>query len=260
MFRLCRCHYRQYGVARIRPGFREFFLAAGEILFPPACLGCGAGLDGRREVSYCRACLGDISFLRQPCCTVCGIPFEAAAGDSHLCGTCLVHPWHFTRARAAVRYQPPVSEAIKMFKYGGRMHGVKTLAALSQQWLQEQPLPEPDLLLPVPLHVRRLRRRGFNQALVLCRQIFPAWKGKIAASLLERHVWTRPQTGLQGAARRRNVRNSFLVRRPEKVRDKRILLVDDVFTTGATVNECAKTLAANRAAEVTVFTLARALV
>jgi ComF family protein len=260
MFRLCRCHYRQYGVARIRPGVREFLQAAGELLFPPACLACGVGLDGRREVSYCSGCLEAISFLQQPCCTLCGIPFEAAAGDSHLCGTCLVHPWHFSRARAAVRYQPPVSEAIKMFKYGGRMHGVKTLAALSQLWLQKQPLPEPDLLLPVPLHLRRLRRRGFNQALVLCRQIFPSWRREIAATLLERNVWTRPQTGLRGAARQRNVRNSFRVRTPDKVRGKRILLVDDVFTTGATVNECARVLVENGAAEVAVFTLARALV
>jgi len=203
--------------------------------------------------------LQDVRLLQEPFCSKCSKPFEQAAGESHLCGYCLRNGWYFKQVRAAVQYQPPVTEAVKMFKYSGKMHGLATFAALSQQFLQHHPQPQPDLVVPVPLHAKRLRQRGFNQALILCRKIFPAWRGKIDPHVLERHCWTQPQTGLSGPERRRNVKNAFLVPRPEKIKNKKILLVDDVFTTGATVNECARVLAKNQAAGVDVFTFARAI-
>ena len=131
------------------------------------------------------------------------------------------------------------------------------LTALAQQYFQQQPLQQHDLIVPVPLHIKRLRQRGFNQALVLCRKIFPASRDKIGSRVLERHAWTQPQTGLSGPDRRRNVRNEFTLRRPEQIKNKRVLLVDDVFTTGATVNECARLLLKGQASRVDVFTFAR---
>lgn len=230
-----------------------------DILFPAHCLACSTGLRGRRGISYCAECLQDVRLLQEPFCNKCGIPFDQVAGESHLCSYCLNNSWYFKQARAVVRFEPPVAEAIKIFKYKGKMHGLATFAALSQQYFQRQPLPQPDLLIPVPLHAKRLRQRGFNQALLLCRKIFPTWRQKIDPHILERNIWTDPQTGLSGAERRRNVRNAFMVHRPEKIKHKKILLVDDVFTTGATVNECARILVKNQAAEVNVVTFARAL-
>jgi len=259
MFCLCRCHYRQYGIVVIRLGVKELLGAAREILFPLSCLACGTGLQGRPEISYCAACLGDVRFLQEPFCSKCSKPFAQAAGENHLCSFCLTGGWHFRQARAVVYYQPPVTETLKMFKYRGKMHGLATFAALSQKKFQDQPLAQPDLLVPVPLHAKRLRQRGFNQALILCRRIFPAWRGMIDPHVLERNFWTRPQTGLSGAERRRNVKNAFVVRRPANIKNKRILLVDDVFTTGATVNECARVLGKSGAAGVDVFTFARAV-
>jgi ComF family protein len=224
-----------------------------------SCLGCGTGLQEHQEISFCASCLQHIRLLREPLCRQCGKPFDHAAGESHLCGYCLKNSWHFKQARAVVRYQPPVTEAVKMFKYRGSMHGLATFAALSQQYLARQPLAQPDLLVPVPLHIKRLRQRGFNQALILCRRIFPAWRDRIDPHILEKQLSTLPQTGLSGAERRRNVRNAFKLNRPEKIKDKKILLVDDVFTTGATVNECARVLHRSRAAAVDVFTFARAV-
>lgn len=237
----------------------ELWYAFLDTLFPERCLACAAGLKGRQKISYCAICLQDIRLLREPLCTKCGKPFDYAAGQSHLCGYCLTNGWYFNQARAVVRYQPPVTDAVKMFKYKGKMHGLATFAALSQQYFQYQPLAQPDIIVPVPLHAKRLRQRGFNQALVLCRKIFPDCREKIAPDVLERHFRTQPQTGLSGAERRRNVRNAFTVRRPEKIINKKILLVDDVFTTGATVNECARVLQISQAAEVDVFTFARAV-
>jgi ComF family protein len=230
-----------------------------DIIFPERCLGCSEVLRQRRKISYCPACRQDVRLLQEPFCSKCCKPFDGAAGKNHLCGYCLKNTWHFNQVRAAVHYRPAVAEAVKMFKYRGKMHGLSTFAALSRRYLQLQPLSPPDLILPVPLHVKRLRQRGFNQSLLLCRKIFPEYRDRIAPHILERRIWTQPQTGLSGTERRRNVRNAFRVCVPEKIQGKRILLVDDVFTTGATVNECARVLLQNRASGVDVFTFARAL-
>ena len=139
------------------------------------------------------------------------------------------------------------------------MYGLETFAALARQYYLHQSMPEPDLILPVPLHPKRLRARGFNQALVLGRKLFPKNKKRIDPHVLERHQWTVPQTGLKRTERRRNVKNAFRIKNPEKIKNKKILLIDDVFTTGATVNECARILLKNKAADVEVFTFARAV-
>ena len=257
MFGICRCHYRQYGIVVIRLGLKEFVKAARDILFPLPCIGCGAGLPPGREISLCPACRQDVRLLLQPFCTRCGMPFDHAAGENHLCSRCLSGGWHFRQARAVVQYRPPVTAAVKNFKYRGKMHGLATFAALTEQYFERQTLKPPDVVIPVPLHPKRLRQRGFNQALVLCRKLLPDWQHIIDPHVLVRHHWIRPQTGLNGAERRRNVRNAFRVRRAGHIRDKKILLVDDVFTTGATVNECARVLMKNRAAGVDVFTFAR---
>ena len=230
-----------------------------DILFPERCLGCGIGLKGRQVISYCQACQQDIRIIQEPYCTTCGKPFDKSAGESHLCSYCLKNGWHFTRARAVVYYQTPVAEAVKVFKYNGKMYGLETFAALTRQYYLHHPFPEADLILPVPLHPKRLRKRGFNQALVLARKFFPKSKERIDPHVLERHQWTCAQTGLNGGERRRNVKNAFRVRDPEKIKNKKILLVDDVFTTGATVNECARILLKSKAADVEVFTFARAI-
>jgi len=259
MLCLCRCHNHQYGIAIIRFGFKELAFSARDILFPLRCLACGTGLQGRRKISYCEECAQDVRLIHEPFCSVCGRPFDKAAGESHLCGICLGSGWYFARARAVVRYQGPIAEAVRAFKYNGRMHGITTFAALTQEYFLHQPRPQPDLILPVPLHPRRLRMRGFNQALLLGRRLFPQDRDKIDPHILERQNSTLPQTGLSGSERRRNVRNAFRLRQPAKIRNKRILLVDDVFTTGATVNECARILVKNKAADIEVFTFARAV-
>ena len=257
MFCLCRCHYRQYGIAVIRFGFKELVLAARDTLFPQRCLACGAGLHGSRKISYCDTCSQDVRLIHEPFCIICGKPFDNAAGESHRCGHCLKNKWYFKQARAVVCYQAPIADAVKTFKYNGRLDGLATFAALTQLYFQHHPQPQPDIIIPVPLHPMRLRQRGFNQALVLGRRLFRQYRERIDPHVLERQTWVRPQAGLSGRERRANVRNAFMVSIPGKIKNKKILLVDDVFTTGATVNECARVLTKSRAAEVEVFTFAR---
>lgn len=230
-----------------------------DILFPACCLGCGGGLAGRQPLAFCQDCIAQVCLINAPCCTCCGKPFDKAAGASHYCSRCLAKPYHYNQARAVVKYLPPVARAVQDFKYRYRTAGLSTFANLLNIHLQHSPLPEVDVIVPVPLHKKRLQQRGFNQALVLARKFFPQDLKKIAPLALERRAYTQPQTGLNRAARNRNVKNAFAVRQPDSVCNKKVLLVDDVYTTGATVNECARILIRNRALQVNVLTLARAV-
>jgi ComF family protein len=202
--------------------------------------------------------MGGIKFIHSPTCPACGRPFAAEGQPEHLCHACLNAPYHFAKARAVTFYDGSVLEAVHRFKFGKKIIYARTLAGLrTGDGLFN--LDHFDLFVPVPLHVKRLRQRGFNQTLLLLRE----WAGeekkdKIDFTTLVRYRWTEPQTNLKHHERRKNIKGAFAVKRPDKVRGKNILLCDDVFTTGATVNECARVLKEAGAREVSVLTLARA--
>jgi ComF family protein len=162
-------------------------------------------------------------------------------------------------ARAAALYEQggAMRQAILLFKYGGRpslgSHLGRLMAASGGELCDP---PRFDLLIPVPLHPSRERKRGFNQAALLAKEVGGAWGRRVGGRLLRRVRSTDAQSGGR-AAREANVRGAFHVTRPDQVEGRRVLLIDDVFTTGATVNECAETLLAAGATEVAVYTLAR---
>ncbi|MBM4255774.1 MAG: ComF family protein [Deltaproteobacteria bacterium] len=185
-------------------------------------------------------------------------------GPDHLCGPCITTPPPFRRARAWALYQygeaelQPLSAAIQKFKYHRELSIGKTLALLTATaypFSQEQY----DLIIPLPLHLERLRWRGFNQALLLARAVGKVHGVVSNPFLLERSRPTVPQTQLTDKDRHTNVKGAFTVATPDQVKEKQILLVDDVYTSGATVCECAATLISAGAKVVDVFTLARAV-
>lgn len=241
--------------------------ACQDLLFPPTCLGCQAPLPASRLPLFCDPCRQELHWLNSPQCPACGKPWPTEKGVDHLCGGCRQKPPWFQRARAALIYQGPIRQAIQTCKYQGELAGIGSLAALAEQSPALRALsttddnndaePGFDLILPVPLHPQRLRQRGFNQALLLARAFFPRQHRRIRFDLLQRQRFTAPQTGMSGSQRRRNLQGAFTVADPAAVKNRRLLLVDDVFTTGATVNECARVLRAAGAAGVEVFTLAR---
>lgn len=206
----------------------------------------------------CRACFQQVDFFSEPCCWQCGRPYRQAAGGNHLCGTCLKQGRNFERARSVLIYKAPIAGAIQRFKYGGSRAGLATFGALLHHADTARLFDEPDLIIPVPLHSRKLRQRGFNQAVLLARCFFPDRQALIDCQALVREKWTPAQTGLGAEQRRRNIRGAFRVARPEHVAGRRILLIDDVYTTGATVDECSRVLLASGAHMVQVLTLARA--
>jgi len=199
--------------------------------------------------------------LSMPWCPRCGLPFASPVAlresPTHLCAACRDREPPFDRARSAVVYEGVAASAIHLMKYQRRRLLARPLGALLLPLLEE--LEPVDGVIPVPLHVQRLREREFNQALVLAQVVCRArgwplwWEG------LERTRPTRAQVGLDAAERRRNVRRAFLVRKPAAVEGKRILLIDDVMTTGSTVHECARVLKRAGANHVQVVTVARQL-
>jgi ComF family protein len=231
-----------------------------DILFPPRCHFCKAFIPNASDLHLCAACLEDCSLISSPLCTVCGIPFQTEVGEDHTCGGCISQLPRFTAARSATLFDGPVRELIHRFKYNGRVQHCRPLALLTAR--QIGPFVQsasPDLIIPVPLHVKRLRQRGFNQAVLLGRVLAHEWRLPFSLGNLRRIRWTEPQINLSAAERVANVRGAFSVRDPALLRDKRIILVDDVYTTGSTVAECARVLFKADAAAVCVVTIARAV-
>lgn len=236
--------------------FSPFFKAFLDILCPASCLVCGIR-QSSSEQFFCKTCSPRIHLIEEPFCVCCGQPFPNAAGGNHLCAVCLKSPWYFTAARAVFQYNEPIARLVHLFKYQGRTSGLSLFRTAGQISGALPEMADLDLILPVPLHPKRLRERSFNQALLLARTFFPHHKQKISPTQLVRTRWTLPQTALSGRARRKNVKGAFAVQDPRQLKGKRVLLVDDVLTTGATVNECARVLVRAGAEEVRVLTLAR---
>jgi ComF family protein len=227
-----------------------------DILFPPQCLSCSimVGETG----TLCSNCWQKISFLEGACCQACGLPFEFDLGPDAFCGACSQNRPLFRRARAAMIYNEASRDLILSFKHGDRTNA----AAAYGKWLYRtelQLVEENDLLLPVPLHWSRLFHRRYNQAALLAVEIGKICKMPVETSLLLRPKKTASQGHKTPNQRYNNLRGAFSVpvQAETKLKGKRVLLVDDVFTTGATVSACSKTLLQAGVKSVDVLTLAR---
>ncbi len=280
------------------PGFfQKLYQVLGQAVFPPKCLVCrtffqpparDADMDSKPVDSYaptrvpslqsqldrllayylCPACLRGLVEVESPICVCCGLPFKSRQGDDHPCGDCSASPKKFRIARAPLVYEQILTRVIHCFKYKGKIQLAEPLAAVLQStfrrfWDQDSI----DMIIPVPLHIKRLRKRGFNQAYLLVRNWNTAagqsCSGltdlRIERDVLVRTVSTAPQSALGRTDRAVNIKNAFTLIDPDRIIGKRILLVDDVFTTGATVDECARILLKFGAEHVDVLTLARAV-
>ena len=241
---------------------QRLFNAVVSLLYPQRCLGCQAFIQADEQ--FCQDCRHCVKPITSPLCLRCGIPLPTQKGPDHECRLCLKTPPLFRHARAWAYYQygeaplQPVSEAIQQFKYHRNMSVGKLLAQLAATHF---PFVEAqyDVIIPIPLHLDRLRWRGFNQSLLLARSIGQTHRLHVDPFLLERSRPTVPQTQLKERERRENVKGAFTVTIPEQIQERQVLLVDDVYTSGATAEECTKALIHAGAQSVDVFTLARAV-
>ena len=262
------------------------------IIFPAACRKCGGSVSSDAPTAcFCKRCWDAIKWFDGPCCARCGVPYPlmsavslgnpsnypsfprkwesrllpafwipASAGmtclaPGHLCGACRKNPLSFDGAISAGPYEGVLAEAIKLFKYKKKVHVGRALAhsiiPLSP------PLEKGNFVMPVPLHPSRLREREFNQSAILASVIGERLGIPVLTDILLRERHTKPQVELDMKERKKNVVGAFTVQNKELIIDKDIILVDDVYTTGSTVNECAKALKKNGAKKVCVVTIAR---
>jgi ComF family protein len=230
------------------------------VIFPPQCLGCAEILSSFDSTILCRKCKGKVHFIEGALCSICGTNFSDSPAGSHLCGDCLEKTPFFSRARAVFSYETIILEAIHRFKYKRDLSTGETLASFMADFsFPDIDFADYSLIVPAPLHVKRLRERGFNQSLILARAIGKERRIPVNFSLLKRHKFTSTQTGSHKKERQQNIRGAFEVTDKEIIAGQNIILVDDVYTTGATVNECAKTLIKAKARKIAVLTLARVL-
>jgi ComF family protein len=230
-------------------------------VLPVECATCGLALTDDPVPFFCRTCWAAIRPIKGPSCPHCGLPFASEVAltysPEHRCLACRQDPPAFTRAWACYTYEPPIQDAIHLFKYRGKVALAGALGSLLRQAWQKP--ADTDVLMPVPLHPSRLREREYNQSLLLADQLNRDLRLPLVYDNLVRQRATPPQTELSRSERLANLRRCFAVQRPEEVEGKRVLLVDDVMTTGTTVNECAKVLRKAGADEVFVVTLARTI-
>lgn len=241
------------------PGVRALRSAAGFVLgmvLPPRCLCCGVTVADAGAL--CAECWPRLAFISAPFCDGCGFPFAYDPGPGILCGACIREPPPFERARSVLRYDDASRDLIIAFKHADRTDA----ATAYGRWMARagaELLGEADFVAPVPLHRSRLRGRRYNQAAMLALAIARESGVPAAPDLLLRTRKTPSQGGLGAAQRRRNVRGAFAIRESLRgsVENRHVVLVDDVYTTGATVSACARVLRRAGAASVDVLTLAR---
>ena len=201
-----------------------------------------------------------IRWIEPPFCSLCGVPFTSRESESHPCGACLTHKKYFTMARALGAYEGSLQEAIHRWKYEGKTYLTLFLAEWMAEGLNRYWEPDSfDLLIPVPLHPQRLRGRGFNQVLLLVKEISSRTGIPYRKTILQKKKPTIPQVTLSGLEREKGLRGAFHVIGREELMGKSVLLVDDVYTTGATVNECSRVLRRGGAKRVDVLTLAHTI-
>ncbi|MEW6586791.1 MAG: ComF family protein [Nitrospirota bacterium] len=232
------------------PTKHALILRLFNLFFPAHCPVCGKDPDVLNLSPFCSACWSLIAPYTGPSCRVCALPLVSEHG--RVCGACLKEPPPFSRTLSFGLYDGVLADAINRLKFFGH----RRLSGPLGELLINLDVPQTDGVVPIPLHKKSLRKRGFNQSLLIARVIARDMKAPVLMDTLFKIKETAPQVGLSAQERSKNLRNAFAVK--GDVKDKRLLLVDDVMTTGATVRECSKQLINAGAKDVVVLTLARA--
>jgi ComF family protein len=236
-----------------------------DLIFHSNCRVCKLPLDDNRKLCICSSCWLKIEIIREPLCKKCGIPLYAA-GVGRICGNCIKDKNYFSIARSIGVYDGTLREAIHLFKYKSKTLLGNYFAELIKDKIdndfdyKHKLLKNIDYVLPVPLHKKKLKQREYNQSMILSRIVSEYTNIPILPDCLVRIKTTTPQSKLPRKKRFENIKGVFDVKKPENIHNKTLLLVDDIFTTGATINECSKVLLKYGAKETRVLTLSHATI
>jgi ComF family protein len=238
---------------------RRFINALVDIVYPKKCLACKEKLRiPSQKEPICAKCLAKIKRNIPPFCSSCGRHLEKSNFVKNICPRCLKAKLHFDRAFSPFVYEGVIKELIHEFKYKSKNYLGSYLSAMMVEFIKEYNLPIEyiDFIIPIPLHKTKLREREFNQAQVLAEFIAKDFNKGILVDAFRRHRYTKTQTGLETTERLKNVKDSFSVTKPQILKGKNLLIIDDVLTTGATSSEAAGALKEAGANIVFVLTLA----
>lgn len=224
--------------------------------FPPSCAECGVLIV--EDVGVCAQCWQKISYIEKPLCDQMGVPFEYDPGSELLCAQALASPPPYARARYVARYDDVARSLVQKMKYSDQTYLGKFMGGLMVKFGSEL-LQDSDVIIPVPLHPRRLFMRRFNQASLLADDVSSRSGLPVEHLILTRKYPTRSQIGLSANERQKNVARAFDVdtRHHQMLKGKRVLLIDDVVTTGSTIEACTKTLLQAGANHVNILAFAR---
>ncbi|MBW1920240.1 MAG: ComF family protein [Deltaproteobacteria bacterium] len=235
-----------------------------DMIYPPRCPSCHNMLaegdyDNEELVRpFCRSCFETFQQIESPLCPICGRPHISGPAEDHLCENCLRNRPYYDRCASPYLYEGNLMEAIHEFKYMQKSHLAGSFGPLLASFASTHfTLQDNLLVMPVPLHPKRLRERGFNQSLLLARHVASRLGAQLDFLSLRRVRYTKPQTELSKDERRKNVKMAFGILDKQVVKGRSVLLVDDVATTGNTLNECARVLKKSGAQKVLCVTLAR---
>lgn len=234
------------------------------IIFPPRCVVCSDYITIGRNFSdiswLCDKCIEDVNFISSPLCSICGIPFpKGGIEEDHPCGNCIITPPAFDRAVSVFVYDGSIIKAIHDFKYGNKSYLSRSFGELLAEKVRKHIHynEHTSLVIPVPLSNKRLKHRGYNQSALLAGYLAKKLNIAIDYDSLIRIRDTVPQTELKKKERMKNLINAFAVNNPNKIKDRKIILVDDVYTTGRTLEECSKTLKKAGVLKVDCLNIAR---
>lgn len=238
----------------------NFFKKILEIIFPSHCLYCEKIISA--EGLFCNDCWQKLQFITEPKCNICSNPFEFVVGDNLTCSSCLSNPPSYDASVVIFRYNQIIGKVIGDLKYRDSTYIANKLAKIL--FIQAQPeIAEADFIIAVPLHIKRLRKRRFNQSVLLCRALTKTevTKTKLIPDFLLRIKNTAAQVSLRKKQRQNNLKSAFALNPKYQniIKDKKILLIDDVMTTGATLENCAKILKKSGAKKVTILTIAKTI-
>lgn len=218
-------------------------------LFPQPCILCNAA--NGNELGLCPACLSDLPFHQGEYCPQCGLP----STNNFMCGACIASPPDFDATRSIFRYEYPISQLVQHYKYGQQLHLGNLFAKLLEQKLSAHKLP--DLIIPMPLHPKRLTERGFNQSLEVAKILGKALNIRVDYTTCLRTKYSPPQASLPLKQRATNIKGAFAC--TKSLTGLRVALIDDVMTTGASLNALAKAVKAKGASHVECWVIARTL-